>query len=123
MKIVEASFILQAADDIEKDVHSSNSVYSDKVLNVKDVPYVLRSLVRHGGIDVDVEPEKPRAKCHPIKTRQSEFLKMFPNAPFYRGVVSIPPCSVEKEMRENCLRSDCYECRRTYWLAEVTNND
>lgn len=62
MKIVEASFILQAADDIEKDVHSSNSVYSDKVLNVKDVPYVLRSLVRHGGIDVDVEPEKPRAK-------------------------------------------------------------
>nr|DAG89617.1 MAG TPA: hypothetical protein [Ackermannviridae sp.] len=63
------------------------------------------------------------AKDHPIKTRQSELLKMFPNAPFYRGVVSIPPCSIEKEMRGNCLRSDCYECRRTYWLTEVTDND
>ena len=61
------------------------------------------------------------AKDHPVKTRQSELLKMFPNAPFYRGVVSIPPCSIEKEMQGNCLRSDCYECRRTYWLTEVAD--
>ena len=63
------------------------------------------------------------AKDHPSKTRQSEFLKMFPNVPLYRGVVSISPCSIEKEMRENCLKRDCFECRRTYWLTEVTNND
>lgn len=63
------------------------------------------------------------AKDRPSKTRQSEFLKMFPNAPFYRGVVSISPCSIEKEMRENCLKSNCYECRRTYWLTEITDND
>ena len=63
------------------------------------------------------------AKGHPSKTRQSEFLKMFPNAPLYRGVVSIPPCSIEKEMRGNCLMRDCFECRRTYWLTEVTDND
>lgn len=63
------------------------------------------------------------AKAHPVKTRQSEFLKMFPNAPLYRGVVSIPPCSIEKEMRGNCLTRDCFKCRRTYWLTEVTDND
>lgn len=63
------------------------------------------------------------AKDHPVKTRQSEFLKMFPNASLYRGVVSIPPCSIEKEMRGNCLTRDCFKCRKTYWLTEVTDND
>ena len=62
MKIVEANFILQAADEIERKVYGSSSGYSDKVLSVKDIPFVLRSLVRHGGMDVDIEPEKPRAK-------------------------------------------------------------
>lgn len=60
------------------------------------------------------------AKEHPVKTRQSEFLKQFPNATLHRDVISIPPCSMEKEIKENCLKSDCYECRRDYWLTEVT---
>lgn len=63
------------------------------------------------------------AKDHPVKTRQSEFLKQFPNATLHRDVISIPPCSMEKEIKENCLKSDCYECRRDYWLTEVTDND
>lgn len=63
------------------------------------------------------------AKDNPIRTRQSEFLKLFPNARLYRDVITIPPCSIEKEMRGNCLTRDCFECRRTYWLTEVTNND
>lgn len=63
------------------------------------------------------------AKEHPVKTRQSEFLKQFPNATLYRDVISIPPCIMEKEIRENCLKSDCYECRRDYWLTEITDND
>ncbi len=60
------------------------------------------------------------SKDHPVKTRQSEFLKMFPNVRLYRDVITIPPCSIEKEMRGNCLTRDCFECRRTYWLTEVT---
>lgn len=63
------------------------------------------------------------AKDRPVKTRQSEFLKQFPNATLHRDVISIPPCSMEKEIKESCLMSDCYECRRDYWLTEVTDND
>lgn len=37
------------------------------------------------------------AKDHPVKTRQSEFLKKFPNATTYRDIISIPPCSMEKK--------------------------
>lgn len=77
----------------------------------------------------NVEPEEvvklveEWAKERPIKTRQSEFLKLFPNTAFYRDVIDILPCSIEKEMRGDCTRSDCYECKRDYWLAEVNDND
>lgn len=63
------------------------------------------------------------AKEHPVKTRQSEFLKMFPNADLCRDVIDISPCSIEKEMRKCCGDRNCGECKRTYWLAEVTDND
>lgn len=65
---------------------------------------------------------------HPIKTRQSEFLKMFPNAKVRSdGVLDFPPCIIDKSkhIEADCLCStahgfnDCNECRKAYWLAEV----
>lgn len=56
----------------------------------------------------NVEPEEvvelveEWAKEHPAKTRQSEFLRMFPNADFCQGVIDISPCNIEKEMRKCC---------------------
>lgn len=63
------------------------------------------------------------AKDHPVKTRQSEFLKKFPNADVCRDVINILPCSIEKEMSKCCDDKKCEECRKDYWLAEVTDND
>lgn len=63
------------------------------------------------------------AKDHPIKTHQSEFLKMFPNADLCRDVINILPCSVEKGMSKCCSDKRCEECRKDYWLTEVTDND
>ena len=63
------------------------------------------------------------ARDHPVKTRQSEFLKMFPNANIPCDVIDIIPCNIEKEMRKCCGDRNCDECKRTYWLAEVTDND
>ena len=61
-------------------------------------------------------------KDHPIKTRQSEFLKMFPNAVIDDGVLCISPCKIEKDIV--CVNGkSCDECCRKYWLAEVTDND
>ena len=66
---------------------------------------------------------------HPIKTRQSEFLKLFPEARIDKttGVLTICPAELTKECRddrgacgaysvETCV---CEPCRREFWLAEV----
>ena len=58
---------------------------------------------------------------HPIRTRQSEFLKMFPNANIRREALFICPQYVDKDFK--CLRILCDECRKAYWLAEVDDED
>lgn len=59
---------------------------------------------------------------HPIKTRQSVFLKMFPDAPIYpdTGLVRVYPCQVDRALCGNCPTGiDCIECRKAFWEAEV----
>lgn len=65
------------------------------------------------------------AKDHPVKTRQSEFLKMFPDAKIGKdGALIIYPCAIEKRLSgKKCGGIFCDDCRREYWLAEVTEND
>ena len=60
-------------------------------------------------------------KEHPVKTRQSEFLKMFPNANICRGCLEISPCNVDIRQfdSEKCSTKSCAKCRKDYWLAEV----
>lgn len=73
-----------------------------------------------------VENVKKWAEKHPVKTRQSEFLKMFPNAKMLNGVISVDPCEVDTENcgvdseSEWCQKCDsCESCHKDYWLAEV----
>lgn len=64
------------------------------------------------------------AKSHPVKTRQSEFLKMFPDAVIDEddGILCINPCTIDGSI--GCTNGKgCDGCRRKYWLAEVTDND
>lgn len=82
----------------------------------------------------NVEPDKDSeemvniadgwAKDHPVKTRktrQSELLKMFPDAQIDTyGALTIRPCSIEKGLCSKCTTlSDCVDCRREYWLKEI----
>ena len=64
------------------------------------------------------------AKDHPIKTRQSEFLRLFPNATINEGdgILCVTPCNIEG--KEFCCAKgkSCGDCRRKYWLTEVTDN-
>lgn len=64
-------------------------------------------------------------KEHPRKTRQSEFLKMFPRASMTAdGIIAFCPDSMDSEFecprktRDN-IDPICGECRRKYWLEEV----
>ena len=58
---------------------------------------------------------------HPMKMRQSEFLKIFPNAVIQNGVIQICPRNIDQNSitSEECEKMVCCECRKKYWLAEV----
>lgn len=82
-------------------------------------------------IEETVSKVEQWAKGHPVKTRQSEFLKMFPNAKFPNaktdgGVIIFCPRGFlpKGEAEAYCEKHDeCIECCKDYWLAEVTDND
>lgn len=65
------------------------------------------------------------AKDNPLKTRQREFLKRFPNADLTR----LQPCMIEKDKRpmwcgkyaDFGANGCCDECRYAYWNEEVDN--
>ena len=66
------------------------------------------------------------AKAHPVKTRQSEFLKQWPDAEIGDdGYPSVAPCQLYKDIEEKdengvcCKNCGCAECRRDFWLKEI----
>ena len=66
------------------------------------------------------------AKEHPVKTRQSEFLKQWPDAEISDdGLPSIAPCQLdvrwlECDSQEDCEnRGVCGKCRCDFWLKEI----
>lgn len=79
----------------------------------------------------NVEPEEvvelveDWAKNNPVRTRQSEFLRMFPNAMINEsdGILCITPCNIEGKSIGCPNGKSCGDCRRDYWLTEVTNDD
>ena len=70
-----------------------------------------------------VEIAEKWAKEHPAKTRQSEFLKLFPGADVGEtdGCLTLCPCNIYEKMRKECGAPNCSECRRKFWLAEGEN--
>jgi hypothetical protein len=72
--------------------------------------------------DVVAEVEE-WSTAHPCKTRQSVFLKQYPNAVLDKdGVLRICPPFVGGDIPEKykciCL-TDCSACRREFWMQEV----
>lgn len=65
-------------------------------------------------------------KEHPVKTRQSEFLKQWPDAEIGGdGLPYVAPCQlcsglIHGEFQEDCEnRGVCAECRHDFWLKEI----
>ena len=66
------------------------------------------------------------AKEHPVKTRQSEFFKQWPDAEIgYDGLPTVAPCQLNIELlqcesQDDCEdRGVCGKCRRDFWLKEI----
>lgn len=73
-------------------------------------------------IDRVVKETKQWAKEHPVKTRQSEFLKMWPEVTVDKhGVCNLEPCNLCPSMlnSDGCSISNCDKCRRDFWLKEI----
>lgn len=65
------------------------------------------------------------AKDHPRKTRQNEFLKLFPRASMTAdGVIAFCPESMDSAFvcpikERDHYDPECGECRKMYWLEEL----
>jgi ferredoxin-like protein FixX len=69
--------------------------------------------------EIVAETEKWAAD-HPIKTRQSEFLKHYPGARILaHGCLNACPTDVFSFTEINCNAQPCFECKKAFWLAEV----
>ena len=73
-----------------------------------------------------VEMVEQWAKEHPVKTRQSEFFKQWPDAEIgYDGLPTIAPCQLNIELLQCESQKDCEDrgvcdkCRRDFWLKEI----
>lgn len=78
-------------------------------------------------IEETVSKVEQWAKANPIKTRQSEFLKNFPNA-YLNTITRLLPCSLDKTLKPlRCAKYGylsitcrCDTCRDDYWNEEVS---
>ena len=66
-----------------------------------------------------IEVVEQWAAEHPAKTRQSEFLKHYPDARFSSGCLNACPRNIFDNTNIDCNEQPCYECKKTFWLAEV----
>lgn len=77
----------------------------------------------NGGADADEQVNllEEWVAAHSRKTRQSEFLKMFPNALLYKDSIDCCPRMADQTYTPNkrCTNTSCIDCKKEFWLAEV----
>lgn len=62
---------------------------------------------------------------HPKKTRQSEFLKHYPEARIEDGIIRICPKMMKKDFKLGLCGNNqetCRKCRSDYWLEEIVED-
>nr|DAE92818.1 MAG TPA: hypothetical protein [Ackermannviridae sp.] len=76
-------------------------------------------------IEETVSKVEQYAKDHPVKTRQSEFLKMFPKAAKNGRVLDFCPKDLDIDYMppKRCENISCSACKTGYWNEEVTDNE
>ncbi len=76
----------------------------------------------HGNEEKAVSLVEQWSKDNPVKTRQSELLKMFPNAAKSGRVLDICPkdLNIEYMPPKRCENISCSACKTDYWNEEVS---
>lgn len=92
----------------------------------------IRSVLGGWSAEAVVEQVEQWAKEHPVKTRQSEFLKIFPSAQIEDETVSICPAKLNvaphaTNMGRTCIYvhdcAECRKCKRDFWLTEISERE
>ena len=96
--------------------------YSRSYNGCCDCPLVSHCSISSTASDDDnkktVDVVEQWSKDHPRKTRQSVFLKQWPNCSMGNdGVIRMCPRNVNK--RYVCGSVGCADCRRKFWMQEV----
>ena len=91
-----------------------------KLIDEKEKKYTCRDIFCKYPEEVVPIIEKWSAG-HPANTRQSEFLKMYPNVLFYNGQIDICPKKIDTTLEGsiNCNITACNECKRQFCMEEV----
>ena len=96
-------------------------------LNIRTCPSCEDFIKQHPAEAVEIVERW--AKEHPRKTRQNEFLKLFPKGRLMSdGMLKFCPQEVDSDfmcpmIEKKSLGIHCVDCRREYWLSEVDNGD
>ena len=74
-------------------------------------------------IEETVSKVEQWAKGHPVKTRKSEFLKMFPNA--NADIIEKTWCVAQFDKTRTCSKNSCggsycKKCKNKFWNEEVS---
>lgn len=84
------------------------------------------SAINGGRADEQIALLEEWASAHPRKTRQSEFLKMFPNVRLNsEGLIDILPCRMDPKNypvdinKGGCKDAPCIICMEKFWNQEV----
>lgn len=102
-----------AGDDCENCLAKEERFCPVKLSNT--VPYKMQ-----GNEENAVSVVEKWAKDNPIKTRMTEFLKMFPAATIADGgMPDIDPCDINQKLLGRCQEDGCEKCRREFWLKEI----
>lgn len=80
------------------------------------------AVCRHSEEIIDIVEQW--AKDNPIKTRQSELLKIFPRVHIDNNIIDLCPAALDSDFtcKLNTFRISCGECRKKYWLEEIKDN-
>lgn len=74
--------------------------------------------ISDGALEEGVKIVEEWAKEHPVETRQSRFLKNFPNVIMTKcGTIAICPQYVDQGIK--CGKVGCEECKLVYWSEEI----
>lgn len=97
-----------------------NTCVGCRIREMKDNVYkICQEDISEGPEEAIISIVEKWSSEHPVNTRQSKFLEVFPNARLINGHINICPKYADTTLGSqiNCNRK-CPDCKKEYWLSK-----